>query len=581
MLALAERAERGLDGGDQPQWLGRLHSDRNNMRAALARARDHDPALSARLAGALGRYWRLSGQYTEGRQWLGPALSAADDGIPPAVRAKALTALGMLEFLQCEYTAAAARLTAARDLYADIGDEHGRAVSLQILGSIDREQGRYPRARRHHEDVLEIWRRAGDPAGVARAVRSMGLTAWLENDHARAEDLSGDALRRFRELGDDEGVATSMVYLACARYSRGDHGAARPLLRDSVALADRLGLREVTAWAEERLGLIAADAGDRAGAVTLLRRSLTVNHELGDRWRTAAVLDALGGLRADPRLLATAARLRETLGTPVPPVDRAEHERRVRAVARADGEPLPLEHAVREALTDTNADTDTDGNVDTGTDMVAAATGARVVTTGAPPAEVVVRALGRSGVALAGRWLGPEDWSYAKPRELLYHLLTRPGATKAEIGLALWPDASRAELRNSFHTGLKFLRRAVGDAVTVRYAGAPTTWRLRSRCATTWPGSAGRPRPRAATVWRRRPSDRCRRRRPATPVISSPTFRPATGPSRTVRICATSTSRSSMPWADCSAGNAGSPRPPTSSPASSPTIRCSKPRTGA
>jgi DNA-binding SARP family transcriptional activator len=84
-----------------------------------------------------------------------------------------------------------------------------------------------------------------------------------------------------------------------------------------------------------------------------------------------------------------------------------------------------------------------------------------------------VRALGRSGVAVAGRTLGPEDWTYAKPRELLYHLLTRPGATKAEIGLALWPEASPAELRNSFHTCLKHLRRALGDAVPVRYtAGA-------------------------------------------------------------------------------------------------------------
>lgn len=86
-----------------------------------------------------------------------------------------------------------------------------------------------------------------------------------------------------------------------------------------------------------------------------------------------------------------------------------------------------------------------------------------------------VYALGRSRVELAGRPLGTEDWTYAKPRELLYFLLTRPGSTKAEIGLALWPDASAKELRNSFHTCLKHLRRALGGQQWARFSGGGYT----------------------------------------------------------------------------------------------------------
>ena len=74
---------------------------------------------------------------------------------------------------------------------------------------------------------------------------------------------------------------------------------------------------------------------------------------------------------------------------------------------------------------------------------------ARSAVTGTRPAGLSVRALGRSVVEVGGRALGPEDWTYAKPRELLFHLLARPGSTKGEIGLALWPDESGAELRNS------------------------------------------------------------------------------------------------------------------------------------
>jgi DNA-binding SARP family transcriptional activator len=322
--------------------------------------------------------------------------------------------------------------------------------------------------------VLAVGRRRGDGAAEARAIKSMGFTAWLEGDYPAAIESSTDAVRRFRELGDDEGLAGALVDLAAATFRRGDPEGASPLLDQSLAIADRLGLREATAWAQEQLGLIAAARGDRAEAVRLLRHSLGVHHELGDRWRTACVLDALAGQHDDPagsaRLLAAAARLREMIGTPVPPCDRADHERRSQAVraalspaqlerANMEGRALSVEQAVAAALT--------------GEPAVSAAAFIGESTGGVatPAGEVVARALGRGLVAVSGRELTPEDWTYAKPRELLFYLLTRPGSRKAEIGLALWPEASGTELRNSFHTCLRFLRRALGDAAGVRYAG--------------------------------------------------------------------------------------------------------------
>ncbi|RSM51494.1 XRE family transcriptional regulator [Actinoplanes sp. ATCC 53533] len=471
MLELAERAEHGLAGGDLRLWLDGLHRDRNNIRAALSWSRHHNPGLGARLAGALGRYWRLSGQYAEGRQWLAASVAATDGTTGPAARAKALTALGTLEFLQCEYDQAVARLSQAHRLYTRIGDDRGTAAALQSLASIAREQGRYAEARQHHREVLAVGRRRGDPAAEARAIKSMGFTAWLEGDHLAAIESSTDAVRRFRELGDDEGLAGALVDLAAATFRRGDPDGAIPLLRQSLAIADRLGLREATAWAQEQLGLIAAARGERAEAVRLLRHSLGVHHELGDRWRTACVLDALAGQQDDPagsaRLLAAAARLREMIGTPVPPCDLADHEQRSRAVhaalspaqverASMEGRALSVEQAVAAVL---------------GGEPAVLGGEPAALAEAAPAAEFVARALGRGLVAVSGRELTPEDWTYAKPRELLFYLLTRPGSRKSEIGLALWPEASGTELRNSFHTCLRFLRRALGDAARVRYAG--------------------------------------------------------------------------------------------------------------
>jgi len=48
--------------------------------------------------------------------------------------------------------------------------------------------------------------------------------------------------------------------------------------------------------------------------------------------------------------------------------------------------------------------------------------------------------------------------------ELLVFLLIHRGATKEEVGLALWPDASAAQVRNVFHVTLHHLRRALGAA---------------------------------------------------------------------------------------------------------------------
>jgi len=54
-------------------------------------------------------------------------------------------------------------------------------------------------------------------------------------------------------------------------------------------------------------------------------------------------------------------------------------------------------------------------------------------------------------------------WGSARPRELLIYLLIHPeGRTKEQVGLAFWPDASAAQLRNSFHVTLHRLRKALG-----------------------------------------------------------------------------------------------------------------------
>ena len=88
-LALAEEAEQHLTGGDQQAWFARLESAHENLRAALAWARDSgEGETGLRLAASLGLFWYVRGHYTEGRAWLEALLAHVGEDASAAVRAK-------------------------------------------------------------------------------------------------------------------------------------------------------------------------------------------------------------------------------------------------------------------------------------------------------------------------------------------------------------------------------------------------------------------------------------------------------------------------------------------------------------
>jgi DNA-binding SARP family transcriptional activator len=85
--------------------------------------------------------------------------------------------------------------------------------------------------------------------------------------------------------------------------------------------------------------------------------------------------------------------------------------------------------------------------------------------------ELLIRAFGRGRVELNGRALASSDWTYTKARELVFYLICNPAKTKEQIGLALWPDASIAQLHNHFRITLHSLRRAFGRPEWVLHEG--------------------------------------------------------------------------------------------------------------
>ena len=87
-LALAEEADRALNGPGHAAAARRLGADIENLRAALSWAETSGRhAELLRLAAALGLYWRLHGDIREGRDRLERAISLAPTGDPALARA--------------------------------------------------------------------------------------------------------------------------------------------------------------------------------------------------------------------------------------------------------------------------------------------------------------------------------------------------------------------------------------------------------------------------------------------------------------------------------------------------------------
>ncbi len=415
-LTLAEEAEPALTGPDQGRWLQRLDREYDNLRAALRRSRDGgEHEIGLRLAAALWRFWHVRGRQSEGRQWLEDLLTVSGGGdagsvsaVPTPARARALYGASVLAAEQGDYRRAEALSTESVSLCERFGDTLGRARALNLRATVTRYQGDHARATALYEESLALFRALGQEQATAVALNNLGAMAVDQGDYARAAALNEESLAIKRTLGDVRGIARSLLNLGeVARY-QGDHDRARRLFEESLALSRELedgsgialalnnlgdvarargdGERATTLYTESiqlfrdaddqhfvaltlrNLGQVAHDRGDDGRAAALYRDSLILYRDVGEKLGIAECLEGVAtvaqaqGHRARAALLHGAADgLRTALGAPLPPGDRAAHDRiatalretlgeQAFATAWAAGRALSLEQAVAAAL---------------------------------------------------------------------------------------------------------------------------------------------------------------------------------------------------------------------------------------
>jgi DNA-binding SARP family transcriptional activator len=82
-----------------------------------------------------------------------------------------------------------------------------------------------------------------------------------------------------------------------------------------------------------------------------------------------------------------------------------------------------------------------------------------------------IRAFGEGQVIRDGVTLSSADWQAAMAKELFFYILLHGPLERDAIGVVFWPELPAKKMRNSFHTTLHRMRRAVGSPVVVSEGG--------------------------------------------------------------------------------------------------------------
>ena len=442
-FALAEEAEPHFTTVARPLWARRLQEELDNIRQALAWSREGNEELHVRLVGSLHWFWHSIGQWPEARQWLRSALTVPAGERPSRERAKLLFSAGAIASLQARPDSAQVHLEEAEALAESFGDDRLLAY--------------------------------------ARNYRAMALTQISAPEGEQPLRL---AYTWMREANDLYGLRLNFLLQATHKLGQGDLHGARESAEEGVRVARVFGLDRELSIALQVLGMILVRQGELARAMSTLREALEcMRRDPQPLFASRSVeLIASGlvqrGLFVDAaRLHGAAAANRDRIGARYWQTDSDQHRPALAAAraalgddsfeaAFAEGREMDIDAALAIAFDAAGHDLGpaiADPTTDTSE--------YQVVTSPATRAPALhVRALGTLKISIDGVEVPPSAWGYAKARELLIYLMFRPeGGTREQVGAALWPEASSAQVRNSFHVALHHLRRALGRAEWVTF----------------------------------------------------------------------------------------------------------------
>jgi predicted ATPase len=293
----------------------------------------------------LAEVLQLVGRWNEAGNFLRQALALAEQENDLLAQAWCQTDIGELLRQQRLFTEAWDWLEQARANFERLNDLAGLGQALHYEGTLAWNQGNYETAQRLYEASLALRRQLDDKSRIASLLSNLGLVAHSQGNYEAARRLYEESLDLRYQVGNKWAIAISLNNLGYLNIEQGDYTSARTQLEVALNLQREVGHRWAIGNALNNLGNVARAEKKYEEARTLYEEGLIINKELGDREAIAYLLEDLGGLAALQaqakralRLVGTAEALRETIGAPLPPAEKATLERLLEPVRLELGE---------------------------------------------------------------------------------------------------------------------------------------------------------------------------------------------------------------------------------------------------
>jgi predicted ATPase len=272
---------------------------------------------------------RRRGMLDEARAHYQRSLELARANGDRVTTAAVLNNLAALEVDLGQLERATQALTEAAQLFRQLDEADGRGYALTRLGDIARRRGDYSRARAYCDEALAVFRELGHKVGIRWTLSGLADIARNVGQPAVARGFVEEALGVAREVGNPERIAYTLVSLGALSMDEGDFATARVLVDEGLATFPDASAGRSVGWALMIRADVARCEGDFGAACDLYRRCLEYLRVIPmaplPLEGVATLMTALGQSVVAARLLGAATAVRQSLGTPLPPAQQAQH----------------------------------------------------------------------------------------------------------------------------------------------------------------------------------------------------------------------------------------------------------------
>jgi predicted ATPase/class 3 adenylate cyclase len=282
---LTESAEPHLTGPESARWIAALTAEVPNLRAALHWAIDSgapsDLECGLVTAGALWRFWQLTGILREAADWFDQLLAQPGGEELPAARAKALRGAGGISYWRNDAAKSRAQYEASVALYRQLDDRAGTAAALNDLAYLPMMMGEAPLAMQLFTEARDLFKELDDSWNMALAEMNVANTNFFLGNHEEARSIIERVVPIIRERGDRFWLTEAITGLGQLEQLTGRNSAAREHFRESLQLALDAGTVPQVAMVLEPLSNVDTAEGHHRRAVRLWAAAQAIKERLG------------------------------------------------------------------------------------------------------------------------------------------------------------------------------------------------------------------------------------------------------------------------------------------------------------